>query len=130
MSSPRLSRRHFTIAAASASLAACTSFGDKSRPGAALPQEKPVKIGIALGGGAARGFSHIGVLKALEARGIPIEIVAGTRARPVVGALYASGMSALQINKIALDMDAAAISDWALPFARAGCCKAWRCRTS
>ncbi|WP_321947734.1 patatin-like phospholipase family protein [Burkholderia cenocepacia] len=87
MSSPRLSRRHFTIACASASLAACTSFGDKSRSGTALPQEKPVKIGIALGGGAARGFSHIGVLKALEARGIPIEFVAGTSAGSVVGAL-------------------------------------------
>ncbi|PFH13255.1 MULTISPECIES: patatin-like phospholipase family protein [Burkholderia] len=124
MSSPRLSRRHFTIACASASLAACTSFGDKSRPDNAAnttqSHEKPVKIGIALGGGAARGFSHIGVLKALEARGIPIEIVAGTSAGSVVGALYASGMSGLQINKIALDMDQASISDWALPFRSRG----------
>jgi len=52
--------------------------------------------------------------------GIPIEIVAGTSAGSVVGALYASGMNALQINKIALDMDQASISDWALPFRSRG----------
>ncbi|ABX14907.1 Patatin [Burkholderia multivorans ATCC 17616] len=124
MSSPRLSRRQFTIACASASLAACTSFGGKSRSDSASsatqPHDKPVKIGIALGGGAARGFSHIGVLKALEARGIAIDLVAGTSAGSVVGALYASGMNGLQINKIALDMDQASISDWALPFRSRG----------
>ncbi|PCE21628.1 patatin-like phospholipase family protein [Burkholderia ubonensis] len=123
MSSPRLSRRQFTIACASASLAACTSLGGKSRPDNAAtgqPHDKPVKIAIALGGGAARGFAHIGVLKGLEARGIPIEIVAGTSAGSVVGALYASGMNALQLNKLALEMDQSAISDWALPFRSRG----------
>ncbi|WP_376698730.1 patatin-like phospholipase family protein, partial [Burkholderia stagnalis] len=124
MSSPRLSRRQFTIAAASASLAACTSLGGKSRPDNAAttpqPHEKPVKIGIALGGGAARGFAHIGVLKGLEARGIPLDLVAGTSAGSVVGALYASGMNALQLNKLALEMDQTAISDWALPFRSRG----------
>ncbi|OJA81369.1 esterase [Burkholderia ubonensis] len=123
MSSPRLSRRQFTIACASASLAACTSPGGKSRPdnaSAAQSHDKPVKIAIALGGGAARGFAHIGVLKGLEARGIPIEIVAGTSAGSVVGALYASGMNALQLNKLALEMDQSAISDWALPFRSRG----------
>ncbi|AYZ65598.1 patatin-like phospholipase family protein [Burkholderia multivorans] len=123
MSSPRLSRRQFTIACASASLAACTSPGGKSRPdnaAAAQSHDKPAKIAIALGGGAARGFAHIGVLKGLEARGIPIEIVAGTSAGSVVGALYASGMNALQLNKLALEMDQSAISDWALPFRSRG----------
>lgn len=98
--------------------AACTSFGGPGRPDAGT--QKPVRIGIALGGGAARGFAHIGVLKALEARGIPVELVAGTSAGSVVGALYASGMNALQINKLALEMDQTAISDWALPFRSRG----------
>ncbi|WP_442856859.1 patatin-like phospholipase family protein [Burkholderia sp. lig30] len=126
MSSPRPSRRHFVIASACASLAACTSLGGKSRSDTASPanpaqpREKPVRIGIALGGGAARGFAHIGVLKALEARSIPVELVAGTSAGSVVGALYASGMNALQMNKLALEMDQAAISDWALPFRSRG----------
>ncbi|AOK48709.1 hypothetical protein WT60_07415 [Burkholderia sp. MSMB617WGS] len=128
MSSPRLSRRTFTLACASAILAACTSTGTKPTTSGAVtlpanppqPREKPVRIGIALGGGAARGFAHVGVLKALEARGIPIELVAGTSAGSVVGALYASGMNALQINKLALAMDEASISDWATPFRSRG----------
>ena len=52
--------------------------------------KKPIKIALALGGGAARGFAHIGVIKALEAQGIVPDIVVGTSAGSVVGALYAS----------------------------------------
>nr|WP_082711912.1 patatin-like phospholipase family protein [Burkholderia singularis] len=120
------SRRTFTLTCASAALAACTSFGTKPTTSGAVtpptnpPQPRPVRIGIALGGGAARGFAHVGVLKALEARGIAVEIVAGTSAGSVVGALYASGMNALAINKLALAMDEASISDWAVPFRSRG----------
>jgi NTE family protein len=80
----------------------------------ALPPRK-IKVALALGGGAARGFAHIGVIKALEAQGIVPEIVVGTSAGSVVGALYASGYSGFALQKIALDMDEATISDWALP---------------
>ena len=76
---------------------------------------KKIKIGLALGGGAARGFAHIGVIKALEAQGIYPDIVVGTSAGSVVGALYAAGNTGFQLQKIALDMDEAAISDWAVP---------------
>ena len=126
-SSPRLTRRGFSIACASALLAACASPATRpssesnatpARPPAAPP--KPLRIGLALGGGAARGFAHIGVIKALEARGVQIDIVCGTSAGSVVGALYASGMSGLQINKLALTMDEASISDWAMPFRTRG----------
>lgn len=126
-SSPRLTRRGFSIACASALLAACASPATRTpsesnatpaRPPAAPP--KPLRIGLALGGGAARGFAHIGVIKALEARGVQIDIVCGTSAGSVVGALYASGMSGLQINKLALTMDEASISDWAMPFRTRG----------
>ncbi len=125
-SSPRLTRRGFSIACASALLAACASPATRTtaesnatpvRPPAA---PKPLRIGLALGGGAARGFAHIGVIKALEARGVQIDIVCGTSAGSVVGALYASGMSGLQINKLALTMDEASISDWAMPFRTRG----------
>ena len=47
----------------------------------------PIKIGIALGGGAAKGFAHIGVIKMLEANGFAPAVVAGTSAGSVVGAL-------------------------------------------
>lgn len=76
---------------------------------------KKIRIGLALGGGAARGFAHIGVIKALEAQGIYPEIVVGTSAGSVVGALYASGLGGFALQKTAMEMDEATISDWALP---------------
>ena len=79
---------------------------------------KPVKIGLALGGGAARGFAHIGVIKALEAQGIYPDIVVGTSAGSVVGALYAAGNTGFQLQKLAMEMDEASISDWAVPLFR------------
>lgn len=59
------------------------------------------KIGLALSGGGARGFAHIGVLKALTEAGIPIDMVAGTSAGSVVGVAYAAGMSVGQIIEMA-----------------------------
>lgn len=77
---------------------------------------RPIKIGLALGGGAARGFAHIGVIKALESQGIIPDVVVGTSAGSVVGALYAAGNNGFALQKIALQMDEAAISDWSVPF--------------
>lgn len=61
------------------------------------------KVGLALGGGAARGLAHIGVLEVLEKEGIPVDMIAGTSAGAVAGALYAQGKSAGQIKELALD---------------------------
>ncbi|MFZ6672492.1 patatin-like phospholipase family protein [Undibacterium sp. Xuan67W] len=76
---------------------------------------KTIRIGLALGGGAARGFAHIGVIKALESQGINTDIVVGTSAGSVVGAMYAAGNNGFALQKMALDMDEATISDWSLP---------------
>ncbi|MFZ6846411.1 patatin-like phospholipase family protein [Undibacterium sp. RuTC16W] len=76
---------------------------------------KTIRIGLALGGGAARGFAHIGVIKALESQGINADIVVGTSAGSVVGAMYAAGNNGFALQKMALDMDEATISDWSLP---------------
>ena len=125
-SSPRLTRRGFSIACASALLSACASPTRRTTESSAAPAHppllapKPLRIGLALGGGAARGFAHIGVIKALEARGLHFDLVCGTSAGSVVGALYASGMNGLEINKLALTMDEASISDWAMPFRTRG----------
>ncbi|SAK95457.1 patatin-like phospholipase [Caballeronia pedi] len=125
-SSPRFSRRAFSLAAASSVLAACTTTsGGVSGGTAAVPPTKtepqqPMRIGLALGGGAARGFAHIGVIKALEARNVRVDLVAGTSAGSVIAALYASGMNGIAINKLALTMDEASISDWAMPFRARG----------
>jgi NTE family protein len=93
-------------------LSGCALLGEKPTP---PPAPAPVKIGLALGGGAARGFAHIGVIKALEAQGIVPDIIVGTSAGAVVGALYASGLSGFELQKVALDIDEAQIGDWSLP---------------
>jgi NTE family protein len=77
---------------------------------------RPIKIGLALGGGAARGFAHIGVIKMLEAQGIVPDLVVGTSAGSLVGALYAAGNKGFALHKLALEMDEAAISDWSVSF--------------
>ncbi len=58
------------------------------------------RIGLALSGGAARGFAHIGVLKALKENGIPVDFIAGTSAGSFAGGAYASGMSIESIVKL------------------------------
>lgn len=63
-----------------------------------------MKVGLALSGGAVRGMTHIGVLKYLEEKGIEVELIAGTSAGSLVGALYAAGKSAGEIQEIALDI--------------------------
>lgn len=76
---------------------------------------RTIKIALVLGGGAARGFAHVGVIKALEAQGIFPDIVVGTSAGSLVGALYAAGNNGFALQKLAMEMDEAAISDWAVP---------------
>jgi len=78
---------------------------------ASAPQPAAIKVGIALGGGAAKGFAHIGVIKMLEANGFAPAVVAGTSAGSVVGALYASGMNAFELQEKAVALDEAKIRD-------------------
>ncbi len=96
-------------------LAGCGGNARPEPPPSAPPvpatQAKPVKIGIALGGGAAKGFAHIGVIKMLEANGFAPVVVSGTSAGSVVGALYASGMDAFQMQEKAVALDQASIRD-------------------
>ena len=66
-----------------------------------LAPGRPPRIGLALGGGFARGLAHIGVLKVLEEEGIPVDFIAGTSVGSVIGAAYASGMSAKELEEIA-----------------------------
>jgi NTE family protein len=63
------------------------------------------RIGLVLSGGGARGAAHVGVLKVLEELRIPIDAVAGTSMGAVVGGLYASGLSALEVEQTLLSLD-------------------------
>ncbi|MGI9104253.1 MAG: patatin-like phospholipase family protein [Terriglobales bacterium] len=69
---------------------------------APLPPVAPhaPSIGLALGGGFARGLAHIGILKVFEAEGIPVNFIAGTSVGSVIGAAYCSGISAKELEEI------------------------------
>lgn len=121
-----LSRRGLLLAPLA--LAACSSvplIGGSEAPTAPAqpdappagprPAPKPPRIGLALGGGAARGFAHIGVIQVLEEHGIGVDLVAGTSAGSLVAALYASGKNGKEMQALAEGMDEGAITDWAFP---------------
>ncbi|MBP6357611.1 MAG: patatin-like phospholipase family protein, partial [Burkholderiaceae bacterium] len=78
-------------------------------------QKKPPRLGLALGGGAARGFAHVGVIQVLEEAGIKPDLVVGTSAGSLVAAFYASGKNGLQLQQMAETMDEATFTDWTLP---------------
>ncbi|MEO5845071.1 MAG: patatin-like phospholipase family protein [Caldimonas sp.] len=78
------------------------------------PPRRP-RIGLALGGGAARGFAHIGVIQALEENGFAPDLVVGTSAGSLVAALCASGRNGRELAAIADAMDETAFADWSYP---------------
>ncbi|MDP3171849.1 MAG: patatin-like phospholipase family protein [Polaromonas sp.] len=103
------------VVAAVLLLAGCASTGTGAPPVAQPSQAKPVRIGLALGGGAARGFAHVGVIAALEEAGFKPSLVVGTSAGSLVAALYASGQTGAQLQQTALSLEEVAITDWMLP---------------
>lgn len=84
----------------------------KPAPQVKLP---PPKVALVLGGGAVRGFAHVGVIKVLEAQGIVPDLVVGTSAGSVVGSLYAAGYSGFDLQKIAFKLDEDSVGDWIIP---------------
>jgi NTE family protein len=119
-----MSRRVF-IASALAALAGCQTLPPPAAPLPALPPsppappppvpKRPPRLGLALGGGAARGFAHIGVIQVLEEAGIRPDLVVGTSAGSLVAALYAHGKTGTELASMALTMDEGTITDWAFP---------------
>ena len=118
MSEPVFARRWLLTAVATALLAGCSVLPGKApeKPPAVpvAPVAAKPKIGLALGGGAARGFAHIGVIKMLESHGIVPDYVVGTSAGAVVGSLYAGGYDAFAMQKIAVQLDEKIFADWTL----------------
>ena len=106
-------------------LAAC-STAPKPGPSEPIPAppvavpKVPPRVGLALGGGAARGFAHVGVIQVLEEAGIQPALVVGTSAGSLVAALYASGRNGQQLQSVAMSMDEAAFADWTLPLFNRG----------
>ena len=120
------SRRRLLLGMA-ASAASLFLAGCATRPAAAPPRveppvavsppvpKRPARIGLVLGGGAARGFAHVGVIQVLEEAGIRPDLVVGTSAGSLVAALYASGKTGAQLQQVAMSMEEAAFTDWMLP---------------
>lgn len=126
--SPTHRRRLLLGAAAAALLAGCQTapVQPPAAPGlpapaapppppAQLPPPPPPRLGLALGGGAARGFAHIGVIQVLEEAGIRADLVVGTSAGSLIAALHASGMSGMDMGKLAQTLDEGRLTDWSFP---------------
>ena len=82
-----------------------------------IPPEVPVSvpvIGVALGGGFARGMAHIGVLKVLEQEGIPVRFVTGTSVGALIGACYCSGLSLAEMEEVARNSRFTSFARWTL----------------
>lgn len=113
-----LIRRHLALLLSSMLLWGCaTELPPKVEPPKPLvvkPLAKP-KLALALGGGAAKGFAHVGVIKALEAQGINVDIIVGTSAGSVVGSLSAAGYSGFDLQKMAMQLEQDSVGDFVLP---------------
>lgn len=100
-------------------LAACGTAPTVSTP-SPVAQPEPVKpppmprLGLALGGGAAKGFAHVGVIKVLEGAGLVPAVVSGTSAGSVVGALYASGLNGIALQEQSFALDEGRVRDLTL----------------
>jgi NTE family protein len=79
-----------------------------------VPHSEHVGIGLALGGGFARGIAHVGVLKVLEEENIPIRYIAGTSVGALIGAAYCSGVSAEELEQVASRVRFKHIASWTL----------------
>jgi NTE family protein len=71
-------------------------------------------IGVALGGGFARGIAHVGVLKVLEEEGIPVRFIAGTSVGALIGAAYCSGLSIEELEEVAHKVRFTTFARWTL----------------
>src|SRR5512142_261146 len=78
-----------------------------------LPPLAGLRVGLALGSGSVHGLAHIGVIEALEARGVDVKVVSGTSAGAVVGSLWASGMKSADIEAFANATDFERLGEFA-----------------
>lgn len=104
-------------------LTACSTLQSSKpqEPGSPpVAERREVRLGLALGGGAARGFAHVGVIQVLEEAGLKPSHVVGTSAGSLVAALYASGKTPVELVRVAESMQEAEITDWMLPILNRG----------
>ncbi|HEX9138048.1 MAG TPA: patatin-like phospholipase family protein, partial [Nitrospirota bacterium] len=71
------------------------------------------KIALVLGGGAARGFAHVGVIRVLEQEKVPIDMIVGTSVGSLIGAIYASDLNSFELEWTAFSLEKDNILDYA-----------------
>jgi NTE family protein len=119
-------RRSGAAALSAVLLAALAGCAGPGGPAPVSPEVAPAlskrapRIGLALGGGAAKGFAHVGVIAVLEEAGLRPDYLVGTSAGSLVAALYASGKTSAELQKTAMSMEEATITDWMLPLVGRG----------
>lgn len=92
---------------------ACVTVGCMQK--VVVQPSKPAKVALVLGAGAAKGFAHIGVIKTLESNHVPIHMIIGTSAGSFVGALYAHGFNAFQLQDFAMAITKDDVADFTIP---------------
>ncbi|MGC1405104.1 MAG: patatin-like phospholipase family protein, partial [Thermodesulfobacteriota bacterium] len=80
----------------------------------------PPKIALVLGGGAARGFAHVGVIRVLEQEKIPINMIVGTSVGSLIGALYASDPNSFNLEWLSFTIEKDDIFDYSLIYSKMG----------
>ena len=107
---------------ASLLLAGCATFSPQMNNGPDPRFEVPaplpagdVGVALVLSGGAARGYAHVGVIRVLEENGLRPSIVVGSSVGSIVGALYASGLSGVELERAVGELGAGTFNDWVLP---------------
>jgi NTE family protein len=119
-------RRSATAALSAVLVTALAGCAGPGGPAPVSPEVAPAlskrapRIGLALGGGAAKGFAHVGVIAVLEEAGLRPDYLVGTSAGSLVAALYASGKTSAELQKTAMSMEEATITDWMLPLVGRG----------
>jgi NTE family protein len=107
--------RALAACALALALAACRTTAPPPRaPHPAPADDVPPRVALVLGGGGARGFAHVGVIRVLEEAGIPIELVVGTSVGSLVGALYAGNTDASEMERLARGLGRADFFDFSL----------------
>ncbi|MDR7135915.1 NTE family protein [Lysobacter niastensis] len=102
---PRPGKCHWILFLLLAAQAAVADAAQKNSCGTRAPDDTRPRVGLALGGGGARGIAHVSVLKAIEQAGVKVDCVAGTSMGSLVGALYATGQTPAEIEQQVLSID-------------------------
>lgn len=107
--------RLLAVMATASLLAACiTPQGPTQAQTPPVAEPRKPKVALVLGGGAARGFAHVGVIRALEQEKIPVDMVVGTSVGSLIGAIYASDMNSFELEWTAFSLEKDDLFDYGL----------------